>query len=496
MSTFQQTVKAIARKFDKFTSRGGGIEMRPYQLEPARAIIDSILNNRGLTFVIVMSRQAGKDELLANLIAYLLNLFAHREKEIVVVNPTYKPQTIKALFRLENRLKRNLITRMFWTKRSDFMRLIGSAVVNFLSGDEAAQVVGGTASLALIVNEAQDITPAKYDKDFAPMVASTNATRIFTGTVWTSKTLLAREMRRALELEKLDGIKRLFIYDADYVGSIVPEYKAFVEGEVNKLGRQHPLVKTQYYCEEIDAVVGMFNAQRRALMLADCPAMDAPIPGHLYALSVDVGGQDEALMNLEVIGNTGRDYVTVDIVAIDISDLATLQKPRYRVVKRFAWQGENHVSIFGKLTSLISTWNTQYIVIDATGVGEGLWGMLFNKYMNRVIPVKFTQATKSEIGYAFIGMIETGRFKDCDPSEIVREQYDHCDSEILTGPAKTMRWGVKDGTRSITTGELIHDDYILADAMISQLDKLPWYENSPTTIIEQPDALEGMEYAY
>jgi hypothetical protein len=495
MTTLNQTVKAIARKFDRFTARGGGIAMRPYQLEPADAIIDSILNNKGMTFVIIMARQAGKDELLANLIAYLLNLFAHKEKEIVVVNPTYKPQTIKAIFRLENRLRHNIITRLFWEKRSDFMRMIGRAVVNYLSGDEAAQVVGGTASLALIVNEAQDITPAKYDKDFAPMSASTNATRIFTGTTWTSRTLLAREMRNALELEKADGIRRVFIYDADEVRKVNPPYGDFVDGEVKKLGRQHPLVKTQYFCEEIDEIAGMFNAGRRALMLADRPGQDTPTRGNMYALTIDVGGQDEALLNLDGMGNPGRDYVTVDIVEIDLSDLAIMQKPRYRIVKRFAWQGENHVSIFGKCSALVSTWNTQYIIIDATGVGEGLWGMFANKYPTRTIPVKFTQQTKSEIGYAFIGMIETGRFKDCASNPTVEEQYNACDSEILTGPAKTMRWGVKDGTRN-TSGELIHDDYILADAMISQLDKLAWYVQTPTVYIEQPDELEIMDYAY
>jgi hypothetical protein len=496
MSSFKQTIKAIARTFDRFTERGCGIVMRPYQLEPARAILDSIRGNKGLSFVVVMARQAGKDELLANLISYLLNLYAHREKEIVVVNPTYKPQTIKAIFRLENRLSRNLITRLFWQKRSDFMRMIGSAVVNFLSGDEAAQVVGGTASLALIVNEAQDISTTKFDRDFAPMAASTNATKIFTGTTWTSRTLLAREMRRALELEAQDGIKRLFIYNADEIRKVVPVYGEFVDGEIGKLGRNHPLVKTQYFCEEIDELAGMFNAGRRALMLGDRPAQDVPTKGRLYALTVDVGGQDEALLNLEEIGNSGRDYVTVDIVEIDLSDLSILQKPRYRVVKRFAWQGESHVAIFGKLTSLISTWNTQYVVIDATGVGEGLWGMLFNKYPTRIMPVKFNQQSKSEIGYAFLGMIETGRFKDCDPNETVNEQYANCESEILTGPAKTMRWGVKDGTRSTRTGELIHDDFILADALTSQLDKLEWYIQTQTVVFEQPDALVEMDNAY
>ena len=54
---------------------------------------------------------------------------------------------------------------------------------------------------------------------------------------------------------------------------------------------------------------------------------------------------------------------------------------------------------------------------------------------------------KSEMGYAFLGLIETGRFRDCASTEEVVTQYRHCESEILPGPQKTMRWGVKDGTR-------------------------------------------------
>ena len=46
--------------------------LRSYQLEPANAILDSILNQRGFTFAVMMSRQAGKNELSGQLEAYLL----------------------------------------------------------------------------------------------------------------------------------------------------------------------------------------------------------------------------------------------------------------------------------------------------------------------------------------------------------------------------------------------------------------------------------------
>jgi hypothetical protein len=210
---------------------------------------------------------------------------------------------------------------------------------------------------------------------------------------------------------------------------------------------------------------------------------------------IDVGGQDEAMLELDGLSNPGRDYVQVDIVQVDLSSLELLQAPTYHIVKRLEWQGENHVNIFGAVSALVQTWNILFIVIDATGVGEGLWGMCAKKYPTKTIAVKFTQQTKSEIGYAYLGVVDTGRLRDHCHTKKVAEQYQNCTSEILLGPAKTMRWGVKDGTRN-AEGNLIHDDCVITDALTSQLDKLQWYINAPTIIIEQPDVLKEMDNAY
>ena len=46
--------------------------LRPYQCLPGRAIVDSALNRRGLSFTVVMARQAGKNELYAHVELLLL----------------------------------------------------------------------------------------------------------------------------------------------------------------------------------------------------------------------------------------------------------------------------------------------------------------------------------------------------------------------------------------------------------------------------------------
>lgn len=216
------------------------------------------------------------------------------------------------------------------------------------------------------------------------------------------------------------------------------------------------------------------------------------------AFLIDVAGMDESNIGLAAslssagLGNPGRDSTTLTIVAIDLSTLETLRSPTYRVLARHAWTGENHLAVFGKIKNLAEQWSPQKIVIDATGVGEGLWALLDRSFPTRVSPVKFAAQEKSEIGWRFLSIIETGRFIDPAPLDEVRLQYSHCISEILPGPAKHLRWGVPDGTRG-PDGELIHDDYILADSLTAILDRLEWHASTMISTIEGWDPLEGLD---
>ncbi len=58
--------------------------LREYQLRPARAMIESIERGLGRSFVATFSRQAGKDEMLVHLVAYLLVRNQRRGGSIVV----------------------------------------------------------------------------------------------------------------------------------------------------------------------------------------------------------------------------------------------------------------------------------------------------------------------------------------------------------------------------------------------------------------------------
>jgi hypothetical protein len=153
------------------------------------------------------------------------------------------------------------------------------------------------------------------------------------------------------------------------------------------------------------------------------------------------------------------------------------------------------VDVFGALSALGKTWKPMRIVIDATGVGEGLWSLLDNLFgVDIVKPVKFTPQVKSDLGYGLLAIIESGRYREYHPfDDTLRCQLDKCRSEIVPGPSKLMRWSVPDGARDQSTGQLVHDDDLITAALCSELDKLDWSIQTEPLIVRGRDPLEDMD---
>jgi hypothetical protein len=493
---------------DAFMGAAGKLELREYQKEVALRIINSVRDRLGHTIVVQFPRQSGKNELQAQVEAYLLAILRQCDVEIVKVSPTWKPQSQNAMRRLQRVLERNMFSWDSWVKESGYIYRLGSARITFLSGSPTTSVVGATASTLLQCDEAQDILISKWDKDFSPMAASTNATRVFWGTAWTSKTLLARERRAAQAAQEADGIRRVFVIDADQVAEEVPEYGAFVREQVAKLGRSHPMVKTQFYGEEIDAEGGMFPPARLAMMRGQHGERSEPQAGRTYAALLDVAGQDEgASLDETALENPRRDSTALTIVEVDLDTLSDplVKAPVYRVVQRRLWTGTNQVTLYAQLRALIEHWRAQYVVIDATGVGAGLSSFLDKAFPGKVLPFVFSQSSKSKLGWDFLGVIDTGRYKeyqktDCHASLAMTDlqalffrQAENCMYEVVPGPGKILRWSVPDGFRDPVTGELLHDDLLMSAGLVAELDSLDWAVSGPVLVVPRIDPLLEMD---
>ena len=109
-------LRGILRNVDIFVEFTYGLRLRSYQIAVAHSIFDSVLQGKGLTFVVIFPRQSGKNELQAQIEAYLLYLLQGLNAEMVKVSPTWKPQSLNAMRRLERVLKRSPLLAESWSK--------------------------------------------------------------------------------------------------------------------------------------------------------------------------------------------------------------------------------------------------------------------------------------------------------------------------------------------------------------------------------------------
>ena len=473
----------------------GGIELRQYQKNVAIEVARSVENSRGLSFVVMFPRQSGKNELQAQLEAYFLMRYCFIGGELVKISPTWKPQSQNALRRLERVLSKHPLLNRQWAKEQGYIFRIGAARQIFLSGAPEANIVGATASVLLQVDEAQDVAIDKFDKDINPMAASTNATRVFWGTAWSEETLLARELYSAKQIEALDGQQRCFVISADEVAQEVPAYGEFVRQQIERLGRDHPMVRTQYFSEMMEQAGGLFNEGRLALMKGGHISEYTPLPGGRYALLLDVAGEDSGLSAGSGLSHPGRDATALTVVAVYPFENSAWGGGQvcYRVVARKAWVGVSHSRLFDELLALARHWRAIKLVVDATGVGAGIANFLERALPGRVIAFQFTASSKSRLGWDFLALIDSGRYQEHSDTSNEQQQFFNeartCKYAVSSGPDRRLQWSVPPGTRD-SHGHEVHDDWLMSAALCSVLeDEFPG-GGSPTRIVRAQDPLK------
>ncbi len=397
-----------------FSRYVAGRPLRPYQLEPARAIVDSVLHRKGLTFTVMMARQAGKNELSAQLELFLLNLFQRRGGNIVKCAPTFKPQIVNSKLRLGQVLD-NPWNRGRWGSSYGYMMTLGKASVMFFSAEESSNVVGATAHLLLEVDEAQDVSREKYAKEFRPMGATTNVTTVLYGTSWTADTLLEEQKQLNLALEARDGVRRHFQYDWQRVAAFNPDYGHYVEGEIARLGADHPILRTQYCLETLAGASGFLSDQQRAQMQGDHPRCHLPVSGREYVAGIDLAGEDEEAADAALRSLKPRkDSTVITVAELDWSTISDLVlEPRLKVVEHYYWTGRKHRDQYSQMLDLLrNVWECRKVVVDATGVGAGVSGFLASALGRQVVvPFVFSAPSKSKLAYDFLGAVNAGRFK-------------------------------------------------------------------------------------
>jgi hypothetical protein len=445
--------------------------LRNYQLEAAGPVLEAIRQGVGGGYTLIFSRQAGKDELLAQVEAFLLVRYRIRGGNIVVGAPTFKPQCLVSKRRLLDRCGTAFHEGVVSTQ--GYRVECGKAGVSFLSTEPTANVRGETADVLLVANEAQDILTERWDAVFAPMAASTNAPMGYSGTPWTSGSLLSRQRG----IGRREG--RLFEADWVRVAEEVPLYGEHVRQRMAQLGEKHPFIRSEYCLQELGSEGGLFPERVRVQMKGSHKRRTEGEAGKVYALLVDVAGEaedaPEAVNVLE--REKRRDSTALTVVEVDLEGVKDplVARPLYRVVDRREWVGKKHTQLYSTLIDLATNvWKARYVVVDATGIGAGLASFLgerLRRGRSEVIPFVFSLKSKSDLGWGFMGCIESGRYKEyvedgVEDTGRFWAQVEGCEYTVDAGPGKIMRWSVAERKG--------HDDLLVSAALVAHLDTLDW----------------------
>lgn len=461
-----------------------------YQIEIADAILYSALQGMGWLFVVMISRQAGKNEISAFIQQYILlyGWFFAKRVSGVKFAPVHKPQLQASMDRLEGAeaddsggLAGSVVTRKLWKKSDGYKYHIGkprqSNQYVFLSINPSANVASQTAFTLLEGDEAQDIDTNKWERDAQPMGTYNNATTVFWGVAWTKECHIFQAMNQAYEMETRveDELgyrpKLVFKIDAETViRSGNQNYAKAYRNQVARLGEDHIAIQTQYKLNFIDSIGRFFGSEQLARIYANTFSMRVgPEPGKVYVFSIDVAGQEE---NAE--DNQGETASQVGINKRDSLALGIAELQRDGTVIPvcfYEWVGLAHTKAREVIPKILKHWGTVGGACDATGIGEPLAYYLVEHFKGKmeIEPYKFKATgdeNKSKLGYlAFTycmgDLLKIPARPPQDPQQLELWREVKWQLEQLIRVAKKQQqinWYVPSNAEPRKPGHIPHDD--------------------------------------
>jgi len=139
-----------------------------------------------------------------------------------------------------------------------------------------------------------------------------------------------------------------------------------------------------------------------------------------------------------------------------------LNEPTLEVVHLYAWQGAGHAELAPRLAALVRDhWRLRRLVVDATGVGEGLAAVLAALPGGpEVVRLRLSQERKSHLGYALQAAAAGGRVRLPLPDgsverQALRHQLER--ARAVYRPNRLLAFDVAPGEG--------HDDHLLSLAL-------------------------------
>lgn len=364
-----------------------GVKLQPYQIPIQKRMIRSVLINDGETISILISRQAGKTEVVSCttvVLCTILPALAHIFPDQLGLYSDgfwvgmYAPvgEQAKTIF---DRTKRRASSESALAAYDDpdistgieknGCRWTNGSFVFMQSASPKANIESKTYHL-LVLDEAQGATEAVVSKSLEPMLAWGNGTMVMLGTVSESPCYYydVIQQNKANDIEKPESLRNHYEYDYTEVQKHNPRYRVHVEKQIKKHG-----IESRYF-QMAYGLRWMFE-EGRAVSDADLKkySMYVNLGYTKHTDGICVAGIDLARRRYSSVVTVGQ-LLRAETVHSD--DAFSRTETGY-VIKVCDWLELKDIPYTEQrsiMRSFFSNYpNLQWVTVDSTGAGDAVF---------------------------------------------------------------------------------------------------------------------------
>ena len=349
--------------------------LAPYQSEIARAVLDSVLHDRGLTITVEMARGAGAREIAAQIEVSLLGLHVNEGVRLLHVGPvSRRPATGRLARHLRQGAARGL------TSVSGNAVRLGRAETRFLTSEQAigtsAQAAGAHGPFALLqVTDAEALDPGALAR-LEALAAASGATTVLYGTAWNGET--AFEARKQVNRLPIPGSEtagphqRHFRVPWQRAADELPGYREHAQDARDRLGEASPEFQARYALVPAPAAGPLVaEAQQRSLdgghARRHAPELPARAPGVPLRASVVVTRLPRPSLAWDTPAHGATAVVTI---AEDAPEALRIIEHRWLEAPDARTLAQGIAGVVGE------TWDCSHLAADAPGASAAAAGQM------------------------------------------------------------------------------------------------------------------------
>lgn len=370
----------VAQLIDKlmlFCDELSGHPLRPYQVPVARRMFESIIIGDGDTLTVLMARQVGKTETIANVVATCMVLLPRLAKVYPRLLKKFSRGVWVGAFAPVEEQADTLFSRIVACLSSDnALDILADPEVNDSLVGRGRQVtlkrcnslvrrttchpratIEGRTYHVILVDECQFADDRVINKSVAPMGAANRATMIFTGTPTVHKNVFYDAIQKNRRKEANRSRRCHFQVDWREAGKYNQDYKLFVQSEMLRLGEDSNEFKLSYRCMWL-LDQGMFTSSDKLDKLGDISMQSLVHAWH----------QTQVIVGIDCGRKHDRTIVTVVYVDWDNPDPFGYFPHRilsWKDLENVDWEEQYFL-----IQEYLANYNVWKIAVDSGGLGD------------------------------------------------------------------------------------------------------------------------------